>query len=80
MKKKIALNKKLIILFFVLIPFIPIRIQYKDVGSVGYKALLYEIIKYPAYMGATEGIQITILGLTVIDTVKPPAGMIFEEE
>lgn len=55
----------------------PIKIHYKDGGSVGYKATLYEVIKHPAYMGATEGIEIKILGIQVYNNVILPGGVIF---
>ncbi len=42
MRKKSKLLLFLVIVFVVLL--IPIRVYYKDGGSVGYKALLYEVL------------------------------------
>lgn len=75
-KRKITFFCIVILLVFLF----PIKIHYKDGGSVGYKAVLYEVIKHPAYMGATEGIEIEILGLNVYNNVILPGGMIFVDE
>ena len=76
--------KKRKITFFciiiLLVLLFPIKIQYKDGGSVGYKAVLYEVIKHSAYMGATEGIEIEILGLNVYNNVILPGGVIFADK
>ena len=51
---------------------IPFRTQYKDGGSVGYKAVLYEVTKWHSLSevepdGYKDGLQIKVLGLTVYD-------------
>ncbi|MGI5172223.1 hypothetical protein H0R92_01290 [Treponema sp. OMZ 840] len=61
---KIALI--IIIIFFI----IPIPVYYKDGGSVGYKAVLYEIIKYhrldmESDTGYKDGLEIKVFGKTV---------------
>ncbi len=68
-KKKILTVVIAVILLFLLL--IPTPIHYEDGGSIGYKALLYEIIKLHEFGGNddanpyTEGIEIKILGMTV---------------
>ncbi len=67
-KKILTLAISAILLFLMLIP-TPIR--YEDGGSIGYKALLYEVINLHELGGNDdanpyiEGIEIKILGMTV---------------
>lgn len=70
MKKKKTLVVT-VVAFVLLLLLIPIRKNYKDGGSVGYKAALYEVIKLHKLDGNDEtnlyieGIEIKILGMTV---------------
>ncbi|MGP1602703.1 hypothetical protein [Treponema sp.] len=66
MKKKLALIITLIVFI------IPIPVYYKDGGSVAYKAVLYEIIKYhrldrQSDTGYKTGLEIKVLGKTVFN-------------
>ncbi len=68
-KKKILIAVIAVILLFLLL--IPAPIRYEDGGSVGYKALLYEVIKLHELGGNDDanpyigGIEVKILGITV---------------
>lgn len=70
MKKKKTLIVAVMV-FILLLLLIPIRKNYEDGGSVGYKAALYEVIKLHELGGNDdtnpyiEGIEIKILGMTV---------------
>ncbi len=67
-KKTLVIAAVAIVLLLLLIP---IRKNYEDGGSVGYKAALYEVIKLHELGGNDEanpyieGIEIKILGMTV---------------
>lgn len=52
------------IIFLILV--FPIKLQYKDGGSIGYKALIYEVMDYHTLDGL-RGKTIEILGLEVYD-------------
>ena len=72
MKKRIGFILLLIVL---LILFVPVRIQYKDGGSVEYKAILYQVIDVKklnesSTTGYEEGIIIKIFGLEVFNNVE----------
>ncbi len=69
MKQNKPLTAILICILILLL--IPIRTQYEDGGSIGYKAALYEVIKLHELGGNDdtnpyiEGIEIKILGIPV---------------
>ena len=72
MKKRIGFILLLIVL---LILFIPVRIQYKDGGSVEYKAILYQVIDVKklnesSTTGYEEGIIVKVLGLEIFNNVE----------
>ncbi len=68
MKKKILFLAVALVLILLLIP---VRVRYEDGGSVGYRAVLYEVIRLHEFGGNDdanpyiEGIEIKILGMTV---------------
>ncbi len=70
MKKKKTLIV-VVMVFILLLLLIPIRKNYEDGGSVGYKAAVYEVIQLHELGGNDdtnpyiEGIEIKILGITV---------------
>lgn len=71
-------NKKKIIsttVLVVLILAIPIPIRYKDGGSIKYKAILYEAMKYHQIClnldsGYKDGWSIKILGMEIYNSVE----------
>ena len=56
---------------FLILGLIPIKLHYKDGGSVCYKAILYEVTKWHQLFddlgGYNNGLQIKILGLVIYD-------------
>lgn len=76
MKKKVIILSIVIILLFLLFP---IRYQYRDGGTVEYKALVYKVSKVHSLTSIdemkngkefNEGIIIEILGFEIYNNVK----------
>ena len=66
------MKKKLALIIILIVFIIPIPVYYKDGGSVGYKAVLYEIIKYhrldrQSDTGYKTGLEIKVFGKTVFN-------------
>ena len=66
-KKAIVIVCSIIAAFILIYPRIE---RYKDGGSVGYKALLYEVIDYhqldnESEIGYRDGLEIKILGISI---------------
>lgn len=58
----------LIIIFLLIILLLPVRIVYRDGGTVHYKAVLYEVTKYHIGVGEyTAGWNVKILGIEVYE-------------
>lgn len=66
MKRKIAVAVIIVIALAILL--VPCRIQYKDGGSVEYKAVTYSVTKYRRR--ETRGWKIEILGITLRDDLE----------
>lgn len=71
MKRKIAVAVIIVIALAILL--VPCRIQYKDGGSVEYKAITYSVTKYrrlapiESGRGFDEGWKIELFGITLRD-------------
>lgn len=63
MKRKIAVAVIIVIALAILL--VPCRIQYKDGGSVEYKAITYSVTKYRRR--ETRGWKIELFGITLRD-------------
>ena len=58
----------LIISFLLVILFFPVRIVYRDGGTVHYKAVLYEVTKYHIGVGEyTAGWNVKLFGIEVYE-------------
>lgn len=66
MKRKIAVA--VIIVAALAILLVPVRLQYRDGGSVEYKAITYSVTKYRRH--DTRGWRIEILGITLRDDLE----------
>lgn len=64
-------NKKLLFIGIIiaLILLVPVKIYYKDGGSIGYKSILYEVTNY-ASLDGNKGIEIQILCIEVYSNVQ----------
>lgn len=64
-------NKKLLFIGIIiaLILLVPVKIYYKDWGSIGYKSILYEVTNY-ASLDGNKGIEIQILCIEVYSNVQ----------
>ncbi|MDE5802398.1 MAG: hypothetical protein K2I22_05710 [Lachnospiraceae bacterium] len=71
MKKKIIKIAAIIIILLILL--FPITVRYKDGGTVGYQALLYQVYDVHSMRmteGYDEGTIINILGFEVFNNVN----------
>lgn len=69
MKRKV---KVAIVVILLIIFLIPIPIRYKDGGSVGYRAILYDVTKYhqldlESETGYNDGWKIKVIGIPIYD-------------
>ena len=68
---KTAKVLRVVAVLFLILGLIPIKLHYKDGGSVCYKAVLYEVTKWHQLSddldGHKDGLQIKILGLVIYD-------------
>ncbi|MDO4794223.1 MAG: hypothetical protein Q3993_08560 [Filifactor alocis] len=67
-------KKKIRIILFILLTvlLIPVRLRYKDGGSVRYRAGLYDVTRYhqldsTSETGYRDGWKVKILGITIFD-------------
>lgn len=74
MRKKKKTVLWLIAALVLLLCLVPVRLAYKDGGTVEYRALLYQVTRWHAMMGESgnvsvtqEGLEIRILGLPLYD-------------
>ena len=68
---KTAKVLRFVVALFLIFGLIPIKLHYKDGGSVRYKAVLYEVTKWHQLSddldGYKNGLTIKILGLVIYD-------------
>lgn len=69
--KKTAKTFRIIAALALIICLIPIKLHYKDGGSICYRAVLYEVTKWHQLSdnldGYRDGLQIKVLGLVIYD-------------